>query len=265
MRVCTIGSGSSGNCVYVGSDETHLLIDAGLSGKKIESGLNELGLTGRDIDAVLVTHEHIDHISGLGVIARRLGLPIYTAQKTYDVIERGGRVGKIPEGLFNEIASDEIFSIGDIEIHSFSTSHDAADPLGFRFEIGGKSFAVATDLGCYNDYIVRHLMNLDAVLVEANHDVHMLEAGAYPYPLKQRILGDKGHLSNDDAGRLLECILHDNLKNIVLGHLSKENNYPALAFQTVCNEITYGETPYKAGDFCIDVAKRDIPGNLIEL
>ena len=264
MRVCTIASGSSGNCIYVGSESTHLLIDAGLSGKRIEQGLNEIGLCGKDIDAVLITHEHADHIQGLGVISRKLALPIYTAEKTYNAILQGGKVGKIPDGLFNEISSDEIFSIGDIEVHSFSTSHDAADPLGFRFESGDKSFAIATDLGCYNDYIIRQLTDLDGILVESNHDVRMLEAGAYPYFLKQRILSDRGHLSNEEAGHLLEHILHDGLKNIILGHLSKENNYPALAMQTVCAEITMGETPYKAGDFKIDIAKRDMPGALLE-
>lgn len=264
MRVCTIASGSSGNCVYVGSENTHLLIDAGLSGKRIEQGLNDLGLCGRDIDAVLVTHEHTDHIQGLGVISRRLGLPIYTAEKTFSAIVKSGKAGKIPEGLFNKISSDEMFSIGDIDILSFSTSHDAADPLGFRLENGGHSFAVATDLGCYNDYIVRNLENLDGVLIESNHDVRMLEAGTYPYYLKQRILSDRGHLSNEEAGHLLECILHDGLKNIILGHLSRENNYPALALQTVCAEINMGDTPYSAGDFRIDIAKRDMPGAVIE-
>jgi phosphoribosyl 1,2-cyclic phosphodiesterase len=264
MRVCTIGSGSSGNCVYVGSGETHLLIDAGISGKRIEQGLNEIGLSTKDIDAVLVTHEHTDHIQGLGVISRRAGLPIYTAERTYDEIVRCGKAGKIPEGLFNKISADETFSIGDIDIHSFSTSHDAADPLGFRFESGGHSFAVATDLGCYNDYIIRQLEKLDGILIESNHDVRMLEAGAYPYFLKQRILSDTGHLSNEEAGHLLENILHGGLKNIILGHLSKENNYPLLALQTVCSEIDSGETPYSSGDFRIEIAKRDMPGALIE-
>ncbi len=264
MRICTIRSGSSGNCIYVGSSNTHLLIDAGISGKQIEAGLNEIGITPDDIDAVLVTHEHRDHINGLGVILRRHGFPVYTAAGTYEEILYGNEIGKIPEGLFNEISANNEFFIGDIKINPFSIMHDAADPLGFRFETGGNSFAVVTDLGCYDDYIVNQLEELDGVLIETNHDVHMLEAGAYPYYLKRRILGNKGHLSNETASALLQEILHDNMKNILLGHLSKENNYPALALQTVCAEITMGETPYKSGDFKIDIARRDAIGELIE-
>lgn len=264
MRVCTIASGSSGNCIYVGTDQTHLLIDAGVSGKKIEQGLNEIGLTGKDVDALLVTHEHQDHIKSLGVLSRRLGMPIYTSEKTYAAAAKDSRMGKIPEGLLHPVQADRQFTVGDIQVKAFSTSHDAVDPLGFRMESNGKSFAVATDLGCYNDYIIRHLQNLDVLLLESNHDVHMLEVGVYPYYLKQRILSDKGHLSNESAGQLLGNVLHDNMRNILLGHLSKENNYPALAYETVCSEITFGECPYKAGDFRIDIAKRDQAGELIE-
>ncbi len=264
MRLCTIGSGSSGNCIYVGSGNTHLLIDAGVSKKRIEEGLNEIGLSLRDIDAVLITHEHRDHIQGLGVISRRVGLPIYTAAKTYEAIVACGKAGEIPQGLFNEIGSGSDFSIGDINIAPFSTSHDAADPLGFRFECAERTFAVATDLGCYDENIICRLQGLDSVLVEANHDVRMLEVGVYPYHLKQRILSDTGHLSNEEAGRLLEHILHDGLKNIILGHLSKENNYPALALETVKNEISLGNTPYRGSDFKIEVAKRESIGELIE-
>lgn len=264
MRVCTIASGSSGNCIYVGSNNTHLLIDAGISGKRIEKGLNEIGLTGNDIDALLITHEHSDHVKSLGVISRRFGIPVYTSEKTFNEAKKDAKLGKLPEGIFNGITPDEDFSIGDINIHSFATSHDAVDPMGFRFENDDHTFAIATDLGCYNDYIVEQLKDLDNILIESNHDVHMLEAGYYPYYLKQRILSDKGHLSNETAGRLLTDILHDKMNNIILGHLSKENNYPALAYETVCSEITMGKCPYKAGDFKIEIADRNEAGRLIE-
>ena len=172
-------------------------------------------------------------------------------------------LGKVDESLFQEIVPDEGFSVGDMEILPFRVSHDAAEPVAYRLASGKKSVAVATDLGYYDDYIVDHLKHLDAVLIESNHDVNMLQVGIYPYYLKQRILGQKGHLSNDNAGRLLGEILHDDMKAVMLGHLSKENNYEALALATVCAEITMGDNPYKAEDFPIQIAKRDEPSQLI--
>ena len=265
MRLCSIASGSSVICIYVGSDCAHVLIDAGISGKRMEAGLNSLELTGRDIDGILVTHEHSDHIKGLGVIARRYGIPIYTTGGTADAIMRSGSLGKIPEGLFREVKPDQEVRIKDLTVEPFSISHDAANPVGYRVNHGGQSMAVATDLGVYGTYTVEHLKNLDVLLLEANHDIHMLEVGTYPYYLKQRILGERGHLSNEMAGQLLCQVLHDNMKRILLGHLSRENNYPALAYETVCAEVTMGDNPYKSGDFHISVAKRDTVGELIEI
>lgn len=264
MRICSIASGSSGNCIYVGSDDTHLLIDCGISGKRIEKGLNALGLSPKDIDAVLVTHEHADHINGLGVISRRYELPVYTTEATFKAAAGSKCVGEISGELLNAITPDRDFAVGDLKIHPFSTSHDAADPVGFRVSCGKSSMAVATDMGTFDEYTIRQLLGLDVLFLEANHDVNMLEVGRYPYPLKQRILSDKGHLSNEAAGHLLNEVLHDEVKHVFLGHLSAENNYPALAFETVCCEITRADTPYKAGDFDISVAKRDEPGMLFE-
>lgn len=266
MRLCSIASGSSGNCIYVGSENTHVLVDIGISGKKMEAGLKELDLTGKDLDAILITHEHSDHIQGLGVIARKYGIPIYTTGGTVDAIQRmKSGIGKLPEGIFREIREDEAFTIKDLTIHPFQISHDAAHPVGYRLECGEKSVGIATDLGRYGDYLVDRLQKLDALLLEANHDVRMLQVGPYPYRLKQRILGDRGHLSNENAGRLLCRLLHDHMKAVFLGHLSKENNYEALAFETVCSEVTLGDNPYKAGDFKIQVARRDRVSEIIEI
>ena len=264
MRVCSIASGSSGNCIYVGSDNTHILIDCGISGKRIVSGLNDLGLDVKDIDAVLVTHEHSDHIKGLGVISRKYGLPVYTSPNTFKAALKAPGIGAVDAALLHEIRADSDFEIGDLKIHPFHTSHDAADPFGFRVNNGKRSMALATDMGTFDDYTIRQLLNLDTVFLESNHDVNMLEVGRYPYYLKQRILSDHGHLSNEAAGSLLNEILHDDMKHIILGHLSAENNYPALAFETVCCEVTRADTPYKAADFDIGVAKRDEPGQIIE-
>ena len=215
MRLCSIASGSSGNCIYVGSDKTHLLVDAGISGKKVEFGLNSLDLTTGDLDGILVTHEHCP--------------------------------------------------IGDLTIHPFRISHDAAEPVAYRIGQGDREVGIATDMGVYDEYIVKNLEGLDALLLEANHDVNMLQVGKYPYYLKRRILGDKGHLSNETAGQLLCRLLHDNMKQILLGHLSRENNYEALAYETVCAEVTMGDNPYKAKDFRIDVAHRDTASEVVEV
>ena len=257
MRLCSIASGSSGNCIYVGSDCAHVLIDAGISGRRVEAGLNSLELTGRDLDGILITHEHSDHIKGLGVIARKYGIPIYATGGTVDAMVRSGSLGKIPEGIFREIREDEPFLIKDLVVNPFTIPHDAAQPVGYRLECGEHSVGIATDLGKYNEYIIENLQNLDALLLEANHDIRMLQVGGYPYYLKQRIMGDRGHLSNENAGQLLCRLLHDNLKAVFLGHLSKENNYEELAYETVCSEVTMGDDPYKSKDFKIQVAKRD--------
>ena len=169
----------------------------------------------------------------------------------------------MPEGLYHPIHTDEPFTLGDIDIHPFEISHDANEPAGYRLECGAKSVAVATDLGKYDSYTVKNLQNLDAVLLEANHDIRMLQVGSYPYYLKQRILGDRGHLSNENAGRLLCRLLHDNMKGIFLGHLSRENNYEELAYETVCSEVTLGDNPYKSRDFRIQVAQRDCISEVI--
>ena len=265
MDFCSIASGSSGNCIYVGSDHTGLLVDVGISGKKITEGLKQIDRKPEELKGILITHEHSDHIKGLGVMARKYGIPVYATPGTIEAIFQCNSLGAMEHSLFHEIHADEGFTIQDLEISPFRISHDAAQPVAYRIESGEKSMAIATDMGCYNDYIVEHLKGLDGLLLESNHDVNMLQVGSYPYPLKQRILSSRGHLSNENAGRLLCEILHDNLKSIVLGHLSKENNYEALAYATVCAEITMGDNPYKADDFPIMVAKRDQASPLIAL
>lgn len=256
MRLCSIASGSSGNCIYVGSETTHLLVDAGISGRRTENGLKELGLTGKDIDGILVTHEHADHIQGLGVLSRKYEIPIYATRGTIEAILKAGGQGSPDRELFHEVKEDTRFVLKDLTVNPMHISHDAAQPVGYRISYGNKRVAVCTDLGYYNDYTVECLKGMDALLLEANHDVNMLQVGPYPYYLKQRILGERGHLSNENSGRLLCRILHDGLKTVLLGHLSKENNLPELAYESVRMEINMGDNPYKAGDFDIRVAKR---------
>jgi len=265
LELCSIASGSSGNCICVGDDNTHVLIDAGISGKRIESGLNEIDLKTAEMQGILITHEHIDHIQGLGVLARRYGIPIYATKATADAILHTKSVGKIEEELFRVIQPGEEFLIGDLTFKPIHISHDAADPVAYKVKNNEKTMAVVTDLGTYDQSLIDELQGLDALLLEANHDVNMLQMGIYPYPLKQRILGDRGHLSNERSGQLLCNLLHDNFQSVILGHLSKENNYEKLAYEAVRLEVTMGDNPYKAEDFPMYVAKRDTVSQIIRV
>lgn len=265
MRICSIASGSSGNCIYVGSEATHLLVDVGISGKRTEEGLKGLELSMKDIDGILITHEHADHIAGLGVLGRKYSVPIYATAGTIGAIKNTSSVGELPDGLFHVIRADEKVVIKDLICNPVAISHDAAEPVAYRAACGGRSAAVATDLGVYTDYTVDNLKDLDVLLLEANHDIHMLEVGGYPYYLKRRIAGERGHLSNESAGKLLCRVLHDNLKAVFLGHLSKENNYAELARETVRLEVQLGDTPYQPEDFPISVASRDEVSPCVEI
>lgn len=256
MRMCSIASGSSGNCIYVGTEATHLLVDVGISCKKTVEGLNQLGLTGKDIDGILITHEHSDHISGLGVMSRRFGIPIYGTAGTIREIKKMNSLGEIAPELFHEVVADEKVIVKDLTINPMKISHDAAEPVAYRFQYGQHKMAVVTDLGTYNDYTVECLRGVEALVLEANHDINMLQVGPYPYYLKQRILGNRGHLSNELSGQLLNRLASDRLRSVCLGHLSKENNLAELAYETVRLEVTMGDSPYKAEDFNIFVANR---------
>lgn len=265
MDLTSIASGSSGNCICIGSEHTHVLVDAGISGKRIENGLNSIGLKTSEMAGILVTHEHADHVSGLGVVARRYGIPMYATRKTIDAILSLPGIGKVDVTLFHPIEPETEFSIGDLNIHPLRVSHDAADPVAYLVQNEDKKVGVVTDLGYYDEHISALLQGIDAILLEANHDVRMLEMGPYPYALKQRILGERGHLSNENCGKLLDSVLHDRFKTVVLGHLSKENNYPDLAYEAVRAEIDMGESPYKASDFRMIVAKRDEPTQTVRV
>lgn len=264
MRIMSIASGSSGNCIYIGSDNTHILIDAGISRKRIAEGLKKAEVNLNDISAILVTHEHSDHIGGLGVVSRKDEIPIYASGGTVDGI-LSSSLGEIPEGLLHTIKPDEDFVINDMTIHPFRVSHDANEPLAYSVSSGSHKIGVVTDLGKYDDYTISNMTGAEALLIEANHDVRMLQVGSYPYYLKQRILSDKGHLSNEESGRLLGALLNDRLEGIILGHLSRENNYAELAYETVRVEIDMGDNDYRAGDFRIEVASRSEPSDIIEV
>ena len=265
MRLLSIASGSSGNCIYAGNNDTHILIDAGISNKRIEAALNSHDISAFDLNAICITHEHADHIRSLGVLARRYGIPIYATEGTADYIVHEPSLGFFPHDLLRKIQAGNAFTVGELTVAPFSVYHDANEPVGYVLSDGKKKAAVATDMGHYDEYIVEQLSGLSAVLIESNHDVRMLEAGSYPYYLKRRILGDKGHLSNENCGKLLSRILNDHMEHVFLGHLSKENNYPDLAFEAVKCEITGSCCGYRPEDFDIRVASRDVPSAMVEL
>ena len=261
MKLCSIASGSSGNCIFVGSEETNLLVDAGISAKRIEYGLNQIDIKPDTIQGILVTHEHSDHVSGLGIMARRYHIPIYATYETAMAFRGNRYLGEIAEELINYVESDKTFMINDISIEPFSTSHDAANPVCYTMQIDDGKIGIATDLGKYDDYILSKLNGSDLLLIEANHDINMLMVGKYPYYLKQRILGDRGHLSNDSSAGLISKLLNGKTQQIILAHLSKENNYEELAYETVLCELTRLGTPLS--DFKLSVAHRDAPSDMV--
>ena len=265
MELCSIASGSSGNCIFVGGDHTRLLVDAGISRKRILSGLTGIDVGPGEIDGILITHEHVDHVSSLGVLARSLAVPIYATRGTIRGIRGMSSLGEIDPDLFQEISADVDFRVGDLTVHPFHISHDANDPVAFRVTDGVRTAAVATDMGTYDAYTVRNLQGVNGLVLESNHDIKMLEVGPYPYQLKRRVGGDYGHLSNEWSGRLLNEILHDDMKQVFLGHLSKQNNMEELAYETVKLEVTYGDCPYRGEDIPIAVASRTEPTVKVEI
>ncbi|GGH80406.1 phosphoribosyl 1,2-cyclic phosphodiesterase [Pullulanibacillus pueri] len=231
LQFSVLASGSTGNAIYVESEQYRLLVDCGLSGKKMEGLFSKINRSPKDLDAILVTHEHSDHVKGLGVFSRRHRLPIYANEKTWAAMS--GSIGEIPtdQKFVFDCGSTKMF--GDIDVESFGVSHDAAEPMFFVFRQAQKSLTLLTDVGYVSDKIKGTIQQSDAYIIEANHDISMLMAGRYPWNVKRRILGDSGHISNEDAGTALVDVLDDRTKKIYLAHLSKDNNMKELARMTV--------------------------------
>lgn len=235
LAFCSLSSGSSGNCYVIKSDDRLLLIDAGITLKKIKEKLTEIGASLDEVFGIFVTHEHTDHIKSVGAISRKYDVPIYANEKTWSEMESLiGHVKEHNKMIFN---TGETFKLEDLVIKAFSIPHDAADPVGFSFYKEDAQISTVTDIGYMTEAIIKEIIHADLLILEANHDVDMLKIGKYPWFLKQRILGKQGHLSNEDAGKALVHLLTENPKErqVLLAHLSRENNFPQMAYQTVKN------------------------------
>lgn len=259
LKFCSLYSGSSGNCLFVDSNNTKILIDCGTSGKKITTALASINSSIEEIDAILVTHEHSDHIQSLGLISNKYNIPVYANFETWNAMESQKK--KISENNINIFENDKDFYLKDLTIHPFSTPHDAANPCGFNIHNGKRKLSIATDLGHMDNEILENLKDSSFLLLESNYDPEILKLSKYPYSLKERIFGPKGHLSNLTAGKTISTLINKNLKSVMLGHLSKENNFPELAYQTVLNELI--ESNVDTNTISLNVASRNAPSNII--
>ena len=230
LELCTLASGSSGNCLLVSDGRTHILVDAGISCRRITNGLKALGVDPRELSGVLITHEHTDHMAGLATLTKQLRVPVYASRGTGRQLCY--RIAFLEE-LLRPVTPGEGFSVGGIGVESFPTPHDAAESTGYALSAGGRKAAVATDLGCVTPEVLKGIRGADLLVCEANHDVEWLRSGPYPYYLKARILGDRGHLSNEAGAELAWTAVEGGARAVVLAHLSHENNTPRRALDVV--------------------------------
>jgi len=256
MQFSVLGSGSRGNCVFVESGKTAILIDGGFSGKEIGA---RLAVLGRDIDClngIFVTHEHHDHINGVGVMSRRCSIPVLANEGTF----RGGE--KRLKKLFKrkEFNTGDTLSFQDLNVRSFAVSHDTNDPVGYIISDERRSLGYCTDTGIVSTLVGRRLKGLDSLILEFNHDPELLRNGPYPPSLQQRVRSNQGHLANEDSAKLLEKIVHENLQHVILAHLSETNNLPEIAYREAAAAI-----PDTFSEKIIKISDQDQPTSLLEI
>ena len=261
FNFCSLYSGSSGNSLFVETSNTKILIDAGVSSKKIETALNDINVDPNSLDGILVTHEHIDHVQGLGTLSKKFDLPVFVNQETLDAMPK--QKEKISNKNIKTFKVTDKFSIGDLDIKPFSIPHDAANPCGFSIWKENKKISIATDIGHMTNDILKNLEESLFIMLEANYDPEVLRCSSYPFTLKSRIAGPTGHLSNELAGKTISYLLKSGLQNAMLGHLSKESNFPELAYQTVIDELISNN--YDENSLKLSVAKRDLHSKLINI
>lgn len=261
FKFCSLYSGSTGNSLFIESNNTKILVDAGESCKKIVQSLSNIDIPINSIDGIIVTHEHIDHVKGLGTISKKFNIPVYANIETWDAMPL--QKDKIDITNIRTFNVKETFEIGDLKINPFSIPHDAANPCGFNIYYNNNKISIATDLGHMNSEILNNLENSSFILLESNYDSNILKCSPYPYHLKQRIAGPNGHLSNDMAGKTISHLINTGLKQVMLGHLSKENNFPELAYKTVVERLI--ENNYNESSIRLSVAQRFTQTPLIDI
>ena len=261
LNFCSLYSGSSGNSLFVETDNTKLLIDAGVSSKKIETALKDIDVDPCTLDGILITHEHSDHVQGLGTFSKKFDLPVFVNQETLDAMPK--QRDKIADKNIKKFKVSEKFSIGDFDINPFSIPHDAANPCGFTIWGDNKKISIATDIGHMTNDILKKLEESSFVLLESNYDPEVLKCSPYPFSLKSRISGPSGHLSNEIAGKTISFLLKSGLKKAMLGHLSKESNFPELAYKTVIDELI--ACNYDENSLALSVASRDVHSKLVTI
>lgn len=262
MKICTLSSGSTGNSIFVQSDSSKILIDCGLTGKLAVSLLNSINVKPEELDAIFVTHEHSDHIKGIGVLSRKYDIPILANEKTWMAMR--GSIGKIdPKNIF-VFKSNSFFTFRDMDVQNISTYHDAIDPVFFIFYQREQKISILTDTGIITNHMIDSIRNSDVLVLESNHDLDMLKTGPYPYHLKQRILGEHGHLSNDTSADIMKEIVRGNGEKLILGHLSKTNNTEFVAFDSMKNNLENLGLNVN-NDIILDVAKEYQAGKVNDL
>lgn len=260
FKFCNLYSGSSGNCSFVGTDNINILIDCGESQKKISDALESIGKSINKIDAIIVTHEHSDHVKNLGAISKKYNIPVYANEKTFENMpEQTSLIDEKNKKIFN---TDDHFEIGDLKIYPFHIPHDAAEPCGYNIYNGDKKISIATDIGHMDNNILKKLEESQFLLLESNYEPEILKYAKYPYYLKQRIAGPNGHLSNQEAGLTITKLVYSGVNNIMLGHLSKQTNFPELAYKTVMEEIIKSKIN---SELSLNVASRLKPSKVIEV
>lgn len=261
FNFCSLYSGSSGNSLFVETQNTKILVDAGVSSKKIEQALQDINIEPSSLDGVLITHEHTDHVQGLGTFCKKFNVPVFINEETLNAIPK--QRDKIPETNIKKFKVYDKFSVGDLDIKPFSIPHDAANPCGFNIWKDNKKISIATDIGHMTNDILKNLEESLFIMLEANYDPEVLRCSSYPFKLKSRIASPTGHLSNEIAGKTISHLLNSGLKNAMLGHLSKQSNFPELAYQTVLDELISNN--YDENSLLLNVAKRDSHSKLLKI
>lgn len=262
MRICVLASGSKGNCTFIEGENTRILIDAGLTKSDIENRLKIIGIEPKSIDSILITHEHNDHIKGVGAFARAYNCKVFAHPDTWNVMQE--KIGNLSPSKRIGIYGNDFF-INELTISSFDLSHDSAHCLGFSVYENNKKFSIATDLGFIDDNIIKHLADSSLVVLEANHDINRLMLNPhYPMQLKKRILSKRGHLNNKDSAEAVLKMLGYGIRGLIAGHLSEENNTPELVLNTL-HETVAKQGGDLAKELYVDIAKQQHVGNIYRI